>query len=330
MKKNLHLKLVSILIFLITSTLSGQTTFTDGNFNYDVISGSDVQLSGYVTAPTGSLTIPTTVTDGSSFYQVTSIFEDAFNSCSGLTSLIIPNSVTSIQQYAFRNCSGLTSLIIPNSVTNIGYQAFAFCSGLTSLIIPNSVTSIGDSAFSGCTGLTSLNIGNSVTSIGNSAFNSCSGLTTLIIPNSVTSIGDSAFYSCTGLTSVNVSWATPFFIGDAFSGVTLSGVTLNVSAPGVPSDYAAVRVWKDFGTITLGTNSYQSNSNVKVYPNPANDYVSISGLVDTANYSVYNVLGAQIRTGSTTSDQKIDIQNLSKGTYFIHLENKNTIKFIKD
>jgi hypothetical protein len=283
MKKNLQLKIVSILVLLITSTLSAQS-FTDGNFNYDVISGSDVQLTGYITAPTGSLTIPTTVTDGSLFYTVTSIFESAFY-----------------------GCSGLTSLSIGNSVTSIGYQAFAFCTGLTSLIIPNSVTSIQDSAFRNCTGLTSLSIGNSVTRIDNYAF-----------------------YSCTGLTSVDVSWSTPLVIGNVFPGVTLSGVTLNVSAPGVPGDYAAAPIWQSFGTITLGTNSYQSNSNIKVYPNPANGYVTISGLVDTVNYSVYNVLGAQIRTGSTTSDQKIDIQNLSKGTYFIKLENKNTIKFIKD
>jgi hypothetical protein len=260
MKKNLQLKIVSILVLLITSTLSAQS-FTDGNFNYDVISGSDVQLTGYITAPTGSLTIPTTVTDGSLFYTVTSIFESAFYGCSGLTSLIIPNSVTSIQDSAFRNCTGLTSLSIGNSVTRIDNYAF---------------------------------------------------------------------YSCTGLTSVDVSWSTPLVIGNVFPGVTLSGVTLNVSAPGVPGDYAAAPVWQSFGTITLGTNSYQSNSNIKVYPNPANSYVTISGLVDTVNYSVYNVLGAEIRTGSTTSDQKIDIQNLSKGTYFIKLENKNTIKFIKD
>jgi hypothetical protein len=305
MKKNLQLKIVSILVLLITSTLSAQS-FTDGNFNYDVISGSEVKLAGYVSSPTGSLTIPTTVTDGVTSYQVTSIGDSAFYSA-GLTSLIIPNSVTSIQEYAFAYCSGLTSLSIGNSVTSIGYQAFAFCTGLTSLIIPNSVTSIQDSAFRNCTGLTSLSIGNSVTRIDNYAF-----------------------YSCTGLTSVDVSWSTPLVIGNVFPGVTLSGVTLNVSAPGVPGDYAAAPIWQSFGTITLGTNSYQSNSNIKVYPNPANGYVTISGLVDTVNYSVYNVLGAQIRNGSTTSDQKIDIQNLSKGTYFIKLENKNTIKFIKD
>ena len=54
---------------------------------------------------------------------------------------------------AFEECTGLTSVTIPNSVTSIGYGAFEYCWGLTSVTIPNSVTSIGDCAFSECTQL---------------------------------------------------------------------------------------------------------------------------------------------------------------------------------
>ena len=110
--------------------------------------------------------------------------------------VIIPDSVTSIGDDAFRGCDGLTSVTIPNSVTSIGNSAFSGCSGLTSVTIPNSVTSIGDYAFRNCSGLTSVTIPNSVTSIGGSAFSGCSGLTSVTIPNSVTSIGYWAFYGC--------------------------------------------------------------------------------------------------------------------------------------
>ena len=151
--------------------------------------------------------IPSSVEYNSVTYSVTSIGDRAFQSCSGLTSVTIPNSVTSIGQYAFYECSGLTSVTIGNSVTSIGSSAFSGCSGLTGeLIIPNSVSSIGDWAFSGCSGLTGeLIIPNSVTSIGNGAFFFCTGLTSITIPNSVTSIGDDAFLFCTGLTSINVA-----------------------------------------------------------------------------------------------------------------------------
>ena len=66
----------------------------------------------------------------------------------GCKSTTIPNSVTSIGQNAFWGCRGLTSITIPNSVTSIGKWAFTHCSGLTNITIPNSVTSIGGNAFS--------------------------------------------------------------------------------------------------------------------------------------------------------------------------------------
>ena len=128
----------------------------------------------------------------------------AFNDCSGLTSITIPDSVTSIGDYAFYNCSGLTSIVIPDSVTSIGNSAFSGCSGLISVTIGNSVTSIGNYAFRGCSGLTNITIPDSVTSIGDYAFDGCSGLTSIEIPDSVTSIGDYAFNGCSGLTSITI------------------------------------------------------------------------------------------------------------------------------
>ena len=83
-----------------------------------------------------------------------SIGGNAFEGCSGLTELTLPNSVTEIGDNAFRGCSSLTELTLPNSVTSIGTGAFAYCSGLTELTLPNSVTSIGgDYAFAYCSGL---------------------------------------------------------------------------------------------------------------------------------------------------------------------------------
>ena len=136
--------------------------------------------------------------------SVTSIGSYAFSCCYGLTSITIPNSVTWIGEYAFAACYELTSISIPNSVTWIGEYAFLNCSKLTSVSIPNSVTSIGDYAFSGCSGLASITIPNFVTSIGNRAFERCSSLASINIPNSVTSIGDCAFKSCSSLTSITI------------------------------------------------------------------------------------------------------------------------------
>ena len=80
--------------------------------------------------------IPASVEYNSVAYSVTSIGDDAFRDCTGLTSVTIGNSVTSIGRFAFYGCSSLTSVTIPNSVTSIGTLVFYGCTGLTSVEAP--------------------------------------------------------------------------------------------------------------------------------------------------------------------------------------------------
>lgn len=98
----------------------------------------------------GSVTIPEYFTYEDVEFSVTSIGDYAFNGCTGLTSVTIPNSVTSIGYAAFCECTSLNSIIIPNNITIINSETFADCSSLTSVIIPNSVTYIGSGAFERC------------------------------------------------------------------------------------------------------------------------------------------------------------------------------------
>ena len=178
----LHLFLTMLLCFAGTKTYAQDIAVPNSDgvtiyYNY-INNGTELQVTsgGY----SGVVNIPSQVTYQGETMSVTSIGQEAFSRCSGLTSITIPNSVTSIGDYVFYYCSGLSSITIPNSVTSIGYYAFHGCSGLTSITIPNSVTSIGYGAFRGCTGLTSVTIGNSVTSIDQEAFSRCNKLLTII------------------------------------------------------------------------------------------------------------------------------------------------------
>ena len=137
-------------------------------------------------------------------YRITSLSDDCFSKCSGLTSITIPSSVTSLGGRCFRDCSGLSSIIIPSSVTSLGWGCFSGCSGLISITIPSSVASLDGYCFSGCSGLTSITIPSSVTSFGNGCFEGCSGLTSITIPSSVTSLGINCFNCCSSLTSITI------------------------------------------------------------------------------------------------------------------------------
>ena len=206
------------------------------NINVDSIefAGFKFNVTSIGNSAFRSCTSLTSVTIGNS---VTSIDDYAFEGCTSLTNITIPNSVTSIGSYAFTGCVSLKSVTIPNSVTSIGDNAFYKCASLTDIIIPNSVTSIGNSTFEYCTSLTSVTIPNSVTSIGGSAFSGCTSLTSVTIPNSVTSIGGSAFRSCTSLTSVTIGNSVTSIVDYAFYNCTsLTNVTIGNSVTSI-GDY---------------------------------------------------------------------------------------------
>ena len=195
-------------------------------YNLDA-TNQTAEVTSFSDKYSGAIVIPSSVSYNSKTFSVTSIGNNAFEGCTGLTSIEIPNSVTSIGKRAFEDCTGLTSVTIPNSVTSIGWYAFYGCSGLTSVTIGNSVTKIGSYAFAFCYGLTSVTIPNSVTSIGVDAFSDCTGLTSVTIPNSVTSIGDHAFSRCTRLTSVTIGNSVTYIGGYAFYGCSgLTSVTI--------------------------------------------------------------------------------------------------------
>ena len=220
-----------IILFLSTSMYAGY--FQSGDLWYYYSSSSSTTVS-VAKAQNGTnyngltnVVIPETVEDNGKTYSVTSISDNAFSTCSSLTSVVIGNSVTSIGNYAFYNCSSLTSVTIPNSVTSIAGSAFYNCTSLTSITIPNSVTSIGSSVFYNCTSLTSITIPNSVTCISDNAFYNCSSLTSVVIGNSVTSIGNSVFYNCTSLTSITIPNSVTSICSNAFYDCTsLTSVTI--------------------------------------------------------------------------------------------------------
>ena len=230
----------AILALAVAPYLAAADSWTDANcftWSYSVDNG-DATITG-VSPAKGDITIPASIGNN----RVTRIGEGAFFSCSGLTSVTIPDSVTSIGDRAFSDCRGLTGVTIGNGVTRIGDFAFADCSGLTDVTIPASVTSIGSDAFAWCynvreaclpgvrcglplDNLTNLVISDGTTSIEAGAFEGCAGLESVTIPASVTSIGVNAFCRCSNLTDFSVDPQNGFYMFKDGLLLTKDGKTL--------------------------------------------------------------------------------------------------------
>ena len=84
---------------------------------------------------------------------------------------------------AFQNCTSLTKITIPDGVITIHFDTFNNCTSLTSVTIPANVTSIENSAFSGCSGLTSVTYkGTKEPQHGTNVFTNCNKLKAVNVP----------------------------------------------------------------------------------------------------------------------------------------------------
>lgn len=165
------------------------------------------------------------------FEGVQRIGDNAFEACSSLKGLTLPDTVQSIGAYAFLNCRNLEVLELPAGLLSLGDYAFSGCdklifntynaglylgnsnnpylvlvksadTNITSCEIHEDTVFIYDSAFSECLQLGSIVIPNAVVSIGHHAFFLCVALQSAVIGKGVKHIGQSAFANCESLTTV--------------------------------------------------------------------------------------------------------------------------------
>ena len=194
---------------------------------------------------------------------VEKIEQEAFQSCSQLTSISLPSSLTTIDDGAFRDCNHLTSVTIPASVISIGQSLFSGCQQLKSIVvadgnmvyesrnsnaiiesstntliaacettvIPNSVTAIGREAFVNL-GIKEIQIPGSVKVIGENAFNSCHNLTEVFFPEGLETISSTAFFACSNLNLIEFPNSLKEIEGWAFGDCNnLLTVVSNIEAP---------------------------------------------------------------------------------------------------
>lgn len=220
-----------------------------------------------------NLVIPSSIVVDGVNYPVTGIGNDAFQQCTLLHTISIPESVSSIgfsmfglfsdcvnlssitvaennpfycsvdgvlydkykeRLYCFPAKKTTTTFTVPSEVRSIEEGAFAHCENLVFVSLPSTLSSLGAGAFMGCTNLIHVNIPEKVDRIYDCLFEFCKSLKAVIIPNGVHTIGVSAFYG-SGLENIILPNSVTTIERGAFTCNYLKSITLGNSISTIES-----------------------------------------------------------------------------------------------
>ncbi|MBQ8967072.1 leucine-rich repeat protein [Ruminococcus sp.] len=234
---------------LKTVTLNGLNYNTLPNGTEDLIGGSGI-FSGCATLqnftwPDEWVLIPdkcfqscTSLNDfnfgsGVDVSQCGQIGAYAFEGCTALLSIELPDANFEIGGYAFNGCTKLENVVVSDTLALVGAYAFQDCWVLNlyprstadvpknnTVILPDTWQSISKACFKHCVGLTHLDL-SPATSIDEEAFMNCVDLPDVVLPEAVKTIPKKCFQGCVSLKDVTVSSVLGTLDESAFEGCTV-------------------------------------------------------------------------------------------------------------
>lgn len=174
------------------------------SLNFTTDASNNATITGFTTVPTSSvsLDIPATVTDGGKTYQVTTIYQKAFQNKTVVIGVKFPASITTIGYRAFEGTK-ITEAVFPADSKLVTIQDNIFASTpITKLVLPNSLTAIPANAFRDLPTLTSVTLPAGLVSIDQDAFNGCGISGDFTLPETLTTLGVRCFANTPNLGSV--------------------------------------------------------------------------------------------------------------------------------
>ncbi|MBP3329212.1 MAG: leucine-rich repeat protein [Clostridia bacterium] len=175
------------------------------------------------------------------------IGSSAFSGCTNLQTITINNNndeyfERTLSGYAFQKCSSLQTIVIPEGFTTIGKRAFSYCSSLKSVSIPSTVTLIGSCAFISCPALETITFKEgeiSELTIESMTFQDCKALKNVTIPADCKEIGSSAFKGCTALQTVIIKNNDDEYFERSLGATAFSGCT-NLAQIHIPTGFKSI------------------------------------------------------------------------------------------
>ncbi len=223
--------LMALLVLLTSFSIGMVSAETQGDFEYEIYEIYDenwnatsyVEITDYK-GSASDVTVPSEIYG----LPVNSIGYHAFQNCTTLTSVTVPDSVTSVGDWAFEDCTNLAIVNLPDSLEYIGSGIMAGTAffnndenweeGLlysgkylldarydieSDVAIKEGTESIA--AYTFCfSDVTSVKLPESLKYIGEAAFVECDSLTDITLPSKLEKICGYAFEYCTALTEVNI------------------------------------------------------------------------------------------------------------------------------
>ena len=220
------------LYFTITST-SAMTVKVD-NPNWDTH-----------TKPSGHLSIPATVSNGTSTYSVTEIAGSAFAHCSELTHVSIAEGITTIGSRAFLACSALDTIELPstlNVISNMAFNGTGYVSKQSNWVDNNKMLYIGDYLIQVRNdSQDTATVREGTIGIAGMAVYNCVHLSGISLPSTLTFIGSLAFSDCEVLHTVHLLGTQPPSLSDdSFNNTS----DVNIIVPcGSLSSYTSNSLW---------------------------------------------------------------------------------------
>ena len=217
MKKILAVLLtIALIVVALPTAYSSSLSLYDGfpvegYYTYNVFD-SKATIYDVDTSISGNVIIPSTLGG----YPVTEIFSNAFNKCSLIQSITIPEGVIGIGSFVFDGCYQISSINIPDSVEFVGGKAFDDTAWYKNQ--PDGVIYAGKIAYKykgNCP--KTVKIKDGTIGIAYEAFKNCTELESIVIPEGAKYIEGFAFFGCTSLKEISVPDSMLSISAEAFT-----------------------------------------------------------------------------------------------------------------
>ncbi len=144
----------------------------------------------------------------------------------GLTEVVIPDSVESVGDNVFRNSAQLATVTVGKGVKSIGLNAFAG-TAITELTYNAADATVADNSFPATKAAATVTVGDDVTAFPAAVVGKFTGATAVTLGAGITDIPDNAFKGFASLAAVTINGTLTSIGASAFEGTAITEYTVN-------------------------------------------------------------------------------------------------------